>query len=203
MATKTPTPPPPCENKKTGSTIETPRLTFRPVALEDAPALHSMLSNREAMRYWSTLPHTTLSETKTWVAEALDTPNYEFAIVEKASSEVIGKIGYYMPEIGFIFHPSIWGRGYASEALCAFLKVLWGMKNVGWVIKADVDPRNERCLRLLAKFGFRVVGKAEGTYVTWEGVCGSVYLELERPEVEKVGEEGNFQGEGEVKGGES
>jgi len=110
---------------------------------------------------------------------------------------VIGKIGYFGPEIGFLLHPRVWGRGYASEALERFLQVLW--EGEVEVVRADVDPRNERCLRLLKRFGFRIVGQAEGTYVTWEGVCGSVYLELGRPGVgekeEKLERDGEVRGE--------
>jgi len=92
----------------------------------------------------------------------------------------------------------VWGRGYATEALEAFLQVLW--KGEVEVIRADVDPKNERCLKLLKRFGFRIVGQAEGTYVTWEGVCGSVYLELRRPGVGKEGE--RLEKAGDVNGGE-
>ena len=35
---------------------------------------------------------------------------------------MIGKLGCWRtPEIGFILDPAVWGRGYASEALAAFI----------------------------------------------------------------------------------
>ena len=50
-------------------------------------------------------------------------------------------------------------------------------------IVADVDPRNEACLGIMRKFGFKETGTAERTYETHLGWCDSVYLELERPKV--------------------
>ena len=176
--------------------FESPRLGFRKITHADVPIFYEMLSNREAMRYWSTLPHTTLSETHTWITQST-THTHNYAILLKPTNEVIGRIGYVGPEIGFLLHPRVWGRGYAREALEGFLQVLWegGVQ----MVRADVDPRNERCLKLLKRFGFRIVGRAEGTYVTWEGVCGSVYLELGRP---GVGEKEKLEKDGEEKGGE-
>ncbi|PWW72589.1 acetyltransferase, GNAT family protein [Tuber magnatum] len=159
--------------------FETARLGFRQMAQADVPAFHEMLSDREATRYWSTPPHTTLSETHTWITESAATATHDYAILLKPTDEVIGKIGCFGTEIGFLLHPRLWGRGYGTEALERFLQLLW--EGEARVATADVDPRNERCLRLLKRFGFRKVGRAEGTYVTWEGICGSVYLELRRP----------------------
>ena len=174
--------------------FESPRLGFRKITHADVPIFHEMLSNREATRYWSTLPHTTLSETDTWITQST-TQTHDYAILLKPTNEVIGKIGYFGPEIGFLLHPRVWGRGYASEALEGLLQVLW--EGEVQMVRADVDPRNERCLKLLKRFGFRIVGRAEGTYVTWEGVCGSVYLELRRPGVGE--EEEKLERDGEVK----
>ncbi|KAG0124119.1 acetyltransferase [Tuber indicum] len=175
--------------------FETPRLGFRQITDADVQAFHEILSNREVMRYGSTLPHTTLSETHTWVTKSATT-THDYAILLKPTNEVIGKIGCFGSDIGFLLHPRVWRRGYATEALEAFLQVLW--EGEVQVVTADVDPRNERCLRLLEKFGFGIVGQAEGTYVTWEGVCGSVYLELQRPRVRE--KEGKPRENGESKG---
>ena len=48
-------------------------------------------------------------------------------------------------------------------------------------VVADADPRNEACLGVLRKFGFKETGRAEKTFETHLGWCDSVYLELQRP----------------------
>ncbi|KAL8783691.1 MAG: hypothetical protein Q9195_009316 [Heterodermia aff. obscurata] len=48
-------------------------------------------------------------------------------------------------------------------------------------VVADADPRNEACLGMLRKFGFKETGRAEKTFETHLGWCDSVYFELQRP----------------------
>jgi len=105
---------------------------------------------------------------------------------------VIGKIGCWSGfEIGFILSKTYWGKGYASESLGALLDHLFSQTSIGsnpgdcrpgpnLTLKADVDPRNERCLRLLKKFGFSECGREEKTFETHLGLCDSVYLDLTR-----------------------
>jgi RimJ/RimL family protein N-acetyltransferase len=47
-------------------------------------------------------------------------------------------------------------------------------------LTADVDPRNEGALRLLASHGFAETGRAAGAWTTHIGLCDSVYLRLDR-----------------------
>ncbi|CAF9912561.1 MAG: hypothetical protein HETSPECPRED_000973 [Heterodermia speciosa] len=51
-------------------------------------------------------------------------------------------------------------------------------------VVADADPRNEACLGVLRKFGFKETGRAEKTFETHLGWCDSVYFELQRPRTE-------------------
>ena len=50
-------------------------------------------------------------------------------------------------------------------------------------VVADADPRNEACLGVMRRFGFKETGRAEKTYETHLGWCDSVYFELERPKL--------------------
>ena len=49
----------------------TSRLTLRRFTSGDAPALHAILSDAEAMRFWSTPPHATLAQTEDFVARTI------------------------------------------------------------------------------------------------------------------------------------
>ena len=49
----------------------TARLKLRRASADDLEAMHEVLSNRAAMRFWSTAPHRDLEQTRAWL-EAID-----------------------------------------------------------------------------------------------------------------------------------
>lgn len=163
-------------------TLHTERLLLRRPRLDDAAEMHAILGNPEAMRYWSTLPHADPAQSAAWVADtiaavAAGTCDDFFVELDGA---VIGKCGlWHGDEIGFLFAPAVWGKGYAREALAAVIAHAFGTRGLSQ-IRADVDPRNERCLRLLTALGFRETGRAERTFKLGEEWVDSVYLTLER-----------------------
>jgi [ribosomal protein S5]-alanine N-acetyltransferase len=162
--------------------IVTPRLRLRPARADDLEAMHAIMSDARAMRYWSTAPHSAVEQTREWLASMIVIPPDagEDFIVEHDGA-LIGKAGLYrFPEIGFIFHPTHWGRGFAREALAAVLDRAFAVHRLS-AVTADVDPRNIGSLRLLQALGFREVGRAQRTWQVGEEWCDSVYLSLERP----------------------
>lgn len=164
-------------------TLTTERLTLRPLVLSDAPALHAWLSDPEVMRYWSTLPHTKAEETEAWVQLSLDEMAkgnaQDFAVL--CEGRVIGRVAFWQgDEIGFLFDPTVWGKGYASEALRAI--TAYGFATLGFQeIRADVDPDNVASLRALERVGFQRTGTAEKTFEIGGKWFDSVYLSLPRP----------------------
>lgn len=115
----------------------------------------------------------------------------DFAFVKLEDPDLmIGKVGLWQEtsqsemEIGIILNRNEWGKGYANEALSAFLEYYWGLeeaKNVT-ALTADVDPRNDASLKLLKRAGFKETGYKEKTFQTQLGWCDSVYLKLDRGE---------------------
>lgn len=162
--------------------IVTERLVLRRAREDDVKAMHAVLSDRRAMRYWSTPPHIELAETRDWLAKMIeDEPGVREDYVVELDGRVIGKVGCYrLPEIGYILHPDHWRRGYASEALRAVTAAIFARHNVK-ALTADVDPRNRASLDLLLKLGFRVTARAKNTWCIAGEWCDSVYLELKRP----------------------
>lgn len=161
--------------------LSTPRLRLRRAQPADLEAFHAILSDPRAMTYWSTLPHDTLDQTRDWLAGMIDTtPALGDDFVIERDGQVIGKAGCWrLPDIGYILHPDTWGQGYAVEALSAVIAHVFARPDVNR-LTADVDPRNEASLRLLAKLGFEVT---HGAVKTWEigGVwMDSTYLALDR-----------------------
>ena len=160
--------------------IQTERLLLRPARGGDAEPLHRILTDPRAMAYWSTLPHRDFNETRDWVQSMIDIPAGEGEdFVVEHEGRVIGKAGLYrFPETGFIFHPDVWGRGFAAEALRAVLGRAFAVHGLEAVI-ADVDPRNRASLTLLERLGFRETGRKARTWLIGETWCDSVYLRLE------------------------
>lgn len=161
--------------------IVTERLVLRRARADDVDAMHAVLSDPVAMRYWSSLPHTDIEQTREWIGRmiASDRRESDDWIVEQ-DGRVIGKAGCYrLPEIGYILHPDCWGQGIATEALRAVIDHLFAHYALP-ALQADIDPRNTRSIRLLERLGFTITGKAEGTWTIGEEVCDSVYLILPR-----------------------
>ena len=165
------------------TTLRTERLVLRRPRLEDVPAMHAILSDAAAMRYWSTLPHTSLAESEAWITgtiSAIESGRSDDFLVE-CDGHMIGKAGLWNGnEIGFLLAPSAWGKGYAREAVNAVIGRGFSV-SAHAAITAEADPRNEPCLRLLQRLGFRETGRAERTWCIGGEWSDSVYLALARP----------------------
>ena len=160
-------------------TIKTARLVLRPFEPGDAPAMHAILSDADAMQFWSSLPHTDMAQTERWVASTIEAVAKgeadDFVVVHEG--RVVGKAGLWKGnELGMIFAKSTWGTGIAREAVAAVIERARqrGVK----VINADVDPHNVRAVKFLKRFGFVVTGEAKRTYQIGDLWTDSVYLEL-------------------------
>jgi RimJ/RimL family protein N-acetyltransferase len=159
--------------------ITTERLVLRRMALEDAGPLHGVLSDREVMRYWSTLPHERLAVTEAWVAASVAAVAAgeadEFVLL--LGGAVIGKAGLWKgTEVGVLLSRQTWGRGYAAEALRAIIDRAFGQGLAE--IVADVDPRNTASRRLFERLGFRQTGAATATFLIGGEWTDSLYLTL-------------------------
>ena len=159
--------------------IRTERLLLRRARVTDAVAMHAIMSDPIAMRYWSTPPHAALSDTEQWMASmaGADAQGSDDFIVTLAG-ELIGKLGAWkQPEVGFLLAPEHWGKGYASEAMGAFIERRRGLGSVE--LTADVDPRNASSIRLLERHGFTETGREIGVWQVGDELCDSVYFRLE------------------------
>lgn len=167
-----------------GDVILTERLILRPARMADLADLHEIMSDPRAMRYWSHAAHAGTERTERYLTGMVAAvPKAEEYMVElrAAPGRVIGKAGCWrMDEVGYIFHPDVWGKGYAVEAMAAILPRAFARAPDLQAITADVDPRNAASLRLLARLGFQRSAGAEVTLGLAGDGMDSVYLSLPR-----------------------
>lgn len=161
-------------------TLQTERLTLRPIRDDDLGPLHAMLRDPEVMRYWSNLPHTDLQQTRDWIAENRAAAEAGTAIEYGAEyqGKLIGRGTFWNGnEIGYLFDRAYWGQGFATEAMRAMIDFAFMFRD--WTdIIADIDPRNQGSLKLLERLGFERSGFKEKTYCVGGEWSDSLYLTL-------------------------
>lgn len=144
--------------------IRTPRLILRPARPDDLEAMHAVLSDPRATLWWSTPPHETIEQTAAWLdAMMANGPDHPDFVIE-LDRRVVGKAGFYvLPDVGYILHPDVWGRGLATEAVAAAIDHVFATTDLE-TLTADVDPDNAASIRLLDRLGFRRTGSGERTW---------------------------------------
>ncbi|KLJ06833.1 hypothetical protein EMPG_17668 [Blastomyces silverae] len=89
----------------------------------------------------------------------------ENASTENPPITMIGVVGTHrsdpVAELGYIFHPSAWGKGYATEAVSAFVDRFWLEQPAVNEIEAQVDLENFPSTNVLGKCGFALVAEAD------------------------------------------
>lgn len=155
-------------------TLHTPRLRLRHLAEADAPDLFTAFSDPDVVRYWDGRLLATLDEVRAYIAEIhrffRRRQLFQWGVATRDAGTVIGTctLTQYSPvheraEIGFAIRQSHWGQGLGTEAVTALVD--FAFESLGLHrLEADVDPRNERSLRLLYRLGFRREGILRARY---------------------------------------
>lgn len=186
---------------KDGPEIRTARLVIRPVRESDTAAIFAMRSNQDIMRWrFVTLPflcmtprltitgvNSTFKKAETDICQTIDnlkkcsSPTSLLLVVSEAddpAAHVCGTVGFwYAPEnrveMGYMLLPSVWGKGYATEAARASLAAWWdGYAGVKDGIPEDAAGRvwavthrgNSGSYGVLRKCGFDMVEEMEDKY---------------------------------------
>lgn len=82
------------------------------------------------------------------------------AVIERSSGRVVGRGGLWQPEgwpgleVGWILHPSVWGRGYATELGQAVRDHAFGVLHVPHLISV-IDRDNAASIRVAERIGSR------------------------------------------------
>ena len=148
--------------------IETARLLMRMPELADAEALMGILWDPEVVEQ----KQVTLFEPPAGIELAVkntkdmlrqwELRGYGFwCVIEKATAQVIGCVGFYHPQrpwpgvdLGWAIHRSRWGHGFATEAATAALRWIWERTRVDRVVSL-IAPGDLRSIRIATKIGER------------------------------------------------
>ncbi len=162
-----------------GTHLRTRRLSLRPLVLGDAPAIHAVMSDPEAMRFWDWPAfqdfETTADVVAGQVAEIEAGTALYWAVGLEPSGTAIGCCDlsaidrhHGRAELGFLFQRAHWGRGYAAEATAAIVDHAFGPEKLDrlW---ARFHAGNDRSRSLLEKLGFAYEGVLRG-HVERDGI---------------------------------
>jgi RimJ/RimL family protein N-acetyltransferase len=150
-------------------TLETDRLILRRWKPEDFEPYAAMMADPEVMRYLGAdgMP---LSRFAAWQAFCATLGHWElrgfglFAVVERASGEVIGRIGPWYPEgwpefeIGWTLRSQSWGKGYATEAVQACLTYAFTVLGRSRIVSL-ITPENASSIRVAQRVGEQFEGE--------------------------------------------
>ena len=156
--------------------LETERLILRGFEDRDFDAYHATMSNPEVMRYLGGKPLGREEATRrmclfagVWELQGRGM----WAVELKSGGPIVGHVGMFdlrremqpslegMPEMGWIFDPSVQGQGIAFEAAEAALR--WHDATYGALeVPAIITPGNDASMRLAERLGF--IRDADGTY---------------------------------------
>ena len=145
--------------------IETSRLILRPFELTGAEAAFGWFGSPVVMRFTPTGPDTSIGQTKTRLAKYQEHQIAhgfsKWIIVDRRTEGSIGDSGllelqdYGWIDLGFRLAQPNWGKGLATEAAAAWVRVAFDELRLDR-LTALVHPENVASIRVLAKLKFRV-----------------------------------------------
>lgn len=150
--------------------IETERLHLRPLKLANSQAMFAVRGDTEAMRFWDWPAFRDVEAVAETIAgqladmEAGRSIYWAVCLGDAAIgccdlSEIDHR--HKRAEVGFLFARSVWGNGFAQEAMTAIAGYAFGTLELErlW---ARIHARNEASRKLLTRLGFAYEGTLRG-----------------------------------------
>jgi RimJ/RimL family protein N-acetyltransferase len=139
--------------------IETDRLLLRPLTIADLDEFVTMHAAPEVISTMGPYSESAAAERLEAYEREWQEHGYGLlAVIERATGRFVGRSGlkywtqFDETEVGWVLHPSFWGRGFATEAARACLD--WGFANLNVpYITAMILPDNARSLRVAERLG--------------------------------------------------
>ena len=169
--------------------LETERLLLREWREESDLNLYAqMCADPLVMRYLSP-EGKTLTRAETWRQVAFIVGHWQlrgyghWAVEEKASGKLIGRIGFLNPEgwpgfeLGWTLARESWGKGYATEGARRALEYAFTEMGREHVISL-IHPQNKNSIRVAERLGEKLEGETEvsGIEVLIYGISRDTWL---------------------------
>lgn len=158
---------------ETSRVIETERLRLEPLAVSHLADYAALIAQPDVHRYLSRAadiaadPAGQAKRIVTMSGEQWAKRGYgPFAIFERGGVCLIGRGGLFWiealkeVEINYMFDPTVWARGYATEAAAAFLAFGFGRHDLQRMV-ATTNPDNAASARVLRKLGMIDAGSKD------------------------------------------
>jgi ribosomal-protein-alanine N-acetyltransferase len=150
--------------------IKTPRLTIRPMQLDDAEALLAVYGDVETMQHLNSELPSTVEEAREWVQTKINLFDQDdqlslWAVIHTESGQIVGDVGLQHEEygsgpvvgLGGRGNRGFWRQGLGFEAASATIAA--GFEQLALpVIGAETRPENLPAQALLTKLGMRPAG---------------------------------------------
>jgi RimJ/RimL family protein N-acetyltransferase len=149
--------------------LETERLILRMFREEDFPAYARLTADPEVMRF---LGGKTFDRLEAWRHMAFVVGHWQlrgyghWALEEKASGNLVGRIGFLNPaewpgfELGWTLAREYWGKGYATEGARRALAYGFNELDRSHVISL-IHPDNKSSIHVAERLGEKVEGKTQ------------------------------------------
>lgn len=158
-------------------TLTTTRLSLRPYALDDAPAVQRIVSDRNVAATTLSIPHPypedgALEWLKSIEPKWTDGSGAVFAITLVRTGEVIGTIDlrtkpeHRHAELGYIIARPHWGNGYVTEAASAMLRFGFESLDLNRIF-AHHMTNNGASGTVMRKIGMRYEGTMRQHIIKW------------------------------------
>jgi RimJ/RimL family protein N-acetyltransferase len=172
--------------------LDSNRLRLRPLGDGDVDDVFGVFGDPNVMRYWSTPVFHEREQAEGLIAQVrqgfVTRTFVQWGIVGREDDVVLGTCSLFRiepvhrrAEIGFALRRLDWGRGLASEAVARAIEFAFGPLDL-IRIEADVDPRNDRSIRLLERLGFEREGYLRSRYIVSGEIQDTLFLGLLREE---------------------
>lgn len=169
--------------------VTTERLAFRAPQPDDGDAIFALMNDFGIVKYLTSVPWPyKRSDADTYIELArtgrAEEKGLYYLILDQNTSEPIGTIDLrFDPEetahFGYWLGTSVWGRGYASEALAAMLDFGFGTLGLKRIWGAAM-PDNPASIRVMEKCGLAHAGTMRVKRPNFGDEVGMVQLDMMR-----------------------